>query len=182
MVPSHYLNQCWLVVNWTLGNKFQWNPNQNTNIFIEENEFQIVVCKILLPFSAAYDLDSTQAVIATQVYWVMPPPEVNTLRSHIIMLLISFKFSVNFLSNPHKWHPVRASYGVCIVSLTSDLGSISITLVLCVLYFIGPCCSSTQPYMFGVWWNVTLAAVTGTTCTVLVAFRLAPGRFKLNFW
>ena len=22
--PSHYLNQCWLIANWTPGNKFQW--------------------------------------------------------------------------------------------------------------------------------------------------------------
>ena len=25
MAPSHYLNQCWNIVNWTLGNKLQWN-------------------------------------------------------------------------------------------------------------------------------------------------------------
>ena len=24
-MPSHYLNQCWNIVNWTLGNKLQWN-------------------------------------------------------------------------------------------------------------------------------------------------------------
>ena len=23
--PSHYLNKSWIIVNWTLGNKFQWN-------------------------------------------------------------------------------------------------------------------------------------------------------------
>ena len=33
--PSHYLNQCWNTVNWTLGNKLQWNLNQNLNIFIQ---------------------------------------------------------------------------------------------------------------------------------------------------
>ena len=32
--PTHYLNQCWYIVNWTLGNKFQWNLNQNTIIFM----------------------------------------------------------------------------------------------------------------------------------------------------
>ena len=41
---SHYLNQCWNIVNWTLGNKFQWNFNRNSNIFIQENAFQNVVC------------------------------------------------------------------------------------------------------------------------------------------
>ena len=40
--PSHYLNQCWNIVNWTLGNKFQWNRNRNSNIFIQENSFENV--------------------------------------------------------------------------------------------------------------------------------------------
>ena len=42
MAPSHYLNQCWNIVNWTLGNKLQWNLNRNLNIFIEENAFENV--------------------------------------------------------------------------------------------------------------------------------------------
>ena len=44
--PSHYLNQCWIVVNWTLKNIFQWKSNQNTTIFIEENARQNVVCEM----------------------------------------------------------------------------------------------------------------------------------------
>ena len=35
--PSHYLNQCWSIVIWTPGNKFQWNLNRNFRIFIQEN-------------------------------------------------------------------------------------------------------------------------------------------------
>ena len=46
MAPSHYLNQCWNVVNWTLGNKLQWNFNRNSNIFIQENAFENVVCEM----------------------------------------------------------------------------------------------------------------------------------------
>ena len=34
LTPSHYMNQCWLIVNWTTRNKFQWNLNQNTTVFI----------------------------------------------------------------------------------------------------------------------------------------------------
>ena len=33
---SQYLNQCWYIVNKTLGNKIQWNFNQNSNIFIKK--------------------------------------------------------------------------------------------------------------------------------------------------
>ena len=43
--PSHYLNQCWNIVNWILGKTFQWNFNWNHNIFIQENVFEIVVCE-----------------------------------------------------------------------------------------------------------------------------------------
>ena len=44
--PSHYLNQCWNIFDWTLRNKIQWNPSQNSFIFIPENEFENVVCKM----------------------------------------------------------------------------------------------------------------------------------------
>ena len=40
--PSHYLNQHWNIVNWTLRNKLQWNFNRNSNIFIQENAFESV--------------------------------------------------------------------------------------------------------------------------------------------
>ena len=45
--PCHYLKQCWNIVNWTLGNKLQWNFNRNSNIFIEDNTFENVVCEML---------------------------------------------------------------------------------------------------------------------------------------
>ena len=38
--PSHSLNQCWVIVSWTLRNKFQWNFRRNSYIFIQENAFQ----------------------------------------------------------------------------------------------------------------------------------------------
>ena len=45
-MPSHYLNQCWNVVNWPLRNKLQWNLNQNSYIAIGENAFENGVCKM----------------------------------------------------------------------------------------------------------------------------------------
>ena len=41
--PSHYLKQCWFIVNWTLRNKLQWKFNQNTKLFIHENASQNIV-------------------------------------------------------------------------------------------------------------------------------------------
>ena len=40
--PSHYLKQFWVFVNWTLKNKLQWNSNQNTTHFSQENAFENV--------------------------------------------------------------------------------------------------------------------------------------------
>ena len=44
--PSYYMTRCWNIVNYTFGNKFQWNFNQNLNSFIQENAFDNVICKI----------------------------------------------------------------------------------------------------------------------------------------
>ena len=41
--PSHYLNQCWKIVEWTLRNKLKWNRNRNWYIFIQENAFEYAV-------------------------------------------------------------------------------------------------------------------------------------------
>ena len=44
--PSHYLSHCWYIVNWTLGNKLQWNSDQNTKLFIHKNESENIICEI----------------------------------------------------------------------------------------------------------------------------------------
>ena len=44
-VPSHYLNQCWVIVNWNIRNKLQWNFNQNKKIFIHKNASENIFCK-----------------------------------------------------------------------------------------------------------------------------------------
>ena len=44
--PSHCLNQCWIIVNWTLRNKLQWNLNQNTKLFIHKNASENVGCEM----------------------------------------------------------------------------------------------------------------------------------------
>ena len=43
---SHYLNQCWLIVNWTLRNKLQWNLNRNTKLFTHKNASENDVCEM----------------------------------------------------------------------------------------------------------------------------------------
>ena len=43
--PSHYLNQYWNAVNWTVRKKLQWNFNRNSNIFIQEMDLKISSAK-----------------------------------------------------------------------------------------------------------------------------------------
>ena len=45
-MSSHYLNEHWNIVNWTLENTLQWNFNWNSSIFILENAFENVVCEM----------------------------------------------------------------------------------------------------------------------------------------
>ena len=40
------MNQCWNIVNWIIKNKFQWILNLNLYIFIQENAFKNVICKM----------------------------------------------------------------------------------------------------------------------------------------
>ena len=45
-MPSHYQNQCWNIVNWTLRNKLQWKFYWNSYIFIQENALENVAWKM----------------------------------------------------------------------------------------------------------------------------------------
>ena len=45
-VPSHYLNQCWNIVNSNLRNKFQWNLKWSSYIFFQELALENVFCEM----------------------------------------------------------------------------------------------------------------------------------------
>ena len=45
--PSHYLNQCCLIVNWPFRNKLRWNYYQNIKLSIHENASENVVCDMV---------------------------------------------------------------------------------------------------------------------------------------
>ena len=71
--PSHYLNQQWVNVNWTLRNKFQWSFNQNIKIFIYKNSNEIIVCKIVAILSRRrwVKLSDDHRLGADQIYRMM---------------------------------------------------------------------------------------------------------------
>ena len=69
--PSHYLNQCWVIVNWTLRNKLQWNFNQNTNLSIHENASEYIVWEMTAILSRGRLVNTiTSAKQNTTAPWV----------------------------------------------------------------------------------------------------------------
>ena len=69
--PSHYLNQCWNIVNWTLRNKLQWNFNWNSNIFIQENALENVVCEMASILSRPQCVNSSPPVATYMCQWTV---------------------------------------------------------------------------------------------------------------
>ena len=49
MGPSHYPNQCWVIVYWILGNKLQWNFIQNTRLFNHQNASENIIWRTFCP-------------------------------------------------------------------------------------------------------------------------------------
>ena len=79
-MPSHYLNQCWFIANQILRNNIQWNFNRKLNIFIQENAFQNVVCKMvtILSWPQCVNWKSSSYEIIIHGEWAIGV--VNTLR------------------------------------------------------------------------------------------------------
>ena len=69
--PRHWLNQCWIIINWTFRSKLQWYFNRNSYIFIKENAFEniskmeIILSRpqcVIPPFNSANNLKLCGAV------------------------------------------------------------------------------------------------------------------------
>ena len=78
-LPSHYLNQCWNIVNWILRNKLQWNFIWKSDIFIQENALENVVCEMASILSQPQCLKtslkkepSRYQLIPTSLLWFPP--------------------------------------------------------------------------------------------------------------
>ena len=90
--PSHYLNQCWDIVNWTLRNKLQWTLNRNSNLFIQENHLKVSSAK-WRPFCVG--LNELKAYWTICHHWVrsrkgdnpLPDPVLTTMYGTILVSL-----------------------------------------------------------------------------------------------
>ena len=67
--PSHYLNQCWDLVNSRLRNKLWWNLNRNSYIFIQENSYENVVWTMAAIMSRPQSIN--QQYFVSGVNWLV---------------------------------------------------------------------------------------------------------------
>ena len=106
---GHYMNQCWNIVNWTLGNQLQWNFNQNLYIFISEDAnwqpscLSLNVSKLECIWSTRYvNCTPTSEVTPVTFRHIHPPHHGDT--GHIMVAngwLAFFLFHVN--RSYHSW-------------------------------------------------------------------------------
>ena len=75
--PSHYLNQCWNIVDRTLRSKLQWNFNRNSKSFIQENAFESVVCDMATILSRPQCVKSKPQLIPTSKTSHKPPSHIS---------------------------------------------------------------------------------------------------------
>ena len=73
------LNQSWNIVNWTLKNKIQSNPNGNLYILIQENRFENVVCE-RRPFCLSINVLSRHILIFLPLILDVAYPNVADLQ------------------------------------------------------------------------------------------------------
>ena len=98
--PSHYLNQCWLIVNWTLRNNIQWNFNRNTKLFIHEKLFEDIV----------YEM----AAIISRGRWVKvhEHPFLSPWTTHNKPSTVETLYNtINFCWSTHKRHSIARPKG-----------------------------------------------------------------------
>ena len=69
-VPSHYMDQCWLIGNWTIENKHQWNFYLNTNICCHEDAFEMyhAKCRPFFRPQCTERVRTTAVVSASEFY------------------------------------------------------------------------------------------------------------------
>ena len=101
--------QCWHIINWVLRDKFQWNLNRNSYIFIQENAFENVVCKNnynnVIMGTMASQITSLTIVYST-VYSSADQ------RKHQSSASLAFVRGIHRgpVNSPHKWPVTRKMF------------------------------------------------------------------------
>ena len=106
--PSCYLNQCWNIVSWTLGNKLQWIFHQNWYIFIQENPFEYVVWKMAAILSRLQCVNYISIVVLPEITGIE-----SSCNNHLNSWGLSSTTGVdNNTLNPSQIYLIMKSYSV----------------------------------------------------------------------
>ena len=112
------MNQCPLIVNQNLGNKFQRNLNQNTTMFIHESELENIVCK-MAAFHLGLNVFKAPVLFSCTIYWLacifqivihyaMGPCGIHNQLASITVLESCYPF---FLST-NSWSCIRMAFSI----------------------------------------------------------------------
>ena len=101
IAPSHYLNQCWNIANWTIRNTLQWNFSRNSSIFIQENAFEIVVCEMVVILSRPQCVKGTTMHIRSYIeYYIY----MSYIYTEIDMHTYGYMCYINTVRQTEKRH------------------------------------------------------------------------------
>ena len=94
MVSSHYLNQCWDIVNWILRNNLHWNFNQNTKLFIHKNASETIVCEMAAMSSRGRWVKEfcIQFALCWVLFWLDPGDLIYSLQGCFTSTGLSYNF------------------------------------------------------------------------------------------
>ena len=111
--PNHYLNQCRIIVNWTLSNKFQWSFSQNTKLFFTKMYLKVSTAK-WRPFYRGEDeliskgiRISWYAIPASNTSHLVKPPRTSHHKKYItfnhIMLhdILMYDIILRYITDLH---------------------------------------------------------------------------------
>ena len=118
-VPSHYLNQCCVIVNGTLRKEPQWNLNRNTKLFIQENVFENVVCEMAAILSMGDELTKhfiLCSILLEYVVWKHAALTLGTMPTNCLGHWRRDKKAAHFLmtfSNAFSWMQIYQFRKMC---------------------------------------------------------------------
>ena len=85
LVPGHYLSKCWIIVSQNIGNTFQWNFIQNSNIFIKKDMNLIMLSERWWPFCLGFIMLKQSWYI---MQWIPQNSQYSVEILHIYNILI----------------------------------------------------------------------------------------------
>ena len=65
--------KCWVIVNWNLRKKLQWNFNRSTKLFIHENAYENIVREMTAILSRADELSRWKCIVYKDYFCVVKP-------------------------------------------------------------------------------------------------------------